>query len=326
MRIKELLISMAAASMLVFGAGCGDDGTVDEDEDAGDNTLEPPLTEIPPEAQNCSIIGNDGPAASCEAGGEENFRFRLNRIDIPSTSNLVGFNLDCFDTTAQNRYGCRKADGPGGIDNALASLTNTLKVAASIDLNESIGDGVADGSIALTLVVSGYEGEGSDDCVTVNLVDEDNVALITEPVTGIIREEGGKLLLIVALDVLPLSIPFQDESLDLQISNTRLEFPIAADGSGFEDGVLGGSVVWDDGQGGGLAGIVKGLLESLDSVNLTFEEAAPLIRSMLDLHVSSVNEDPNSCSAISLGLAIDGEAVDAPPGDGDGDGDDDGTP
>lgn len=326
MSIKKLLISMAAASMLVFGVGCGDDnGDVDPDA-GGDNGLEPPLTEIPPEAQNCSIIGDDAPAASCEPGGEENFRFQMTRIEVPPTGDgLVGFNLDCYETTTQKRYGCRKADGPNGIDNALASLSNTLKTVGDIDLNESIGDGITDGSLALILTVSGYEGEGDDDCVTVSLVDGDGETLV-EPMAGIIREDGDSLKLIVALDMLPLAIPFQDEFLNLQISKTRLEFPIAADGSGFTGGVLGGSVVWDDGKGGGLQEVVRGLLSSLGSIDLDFDTIAPIIRGMLDLHDSEINPDPNSCSAISLGLSIDGEAVDAPPGDDNDDDNDDGNP
>lgn len=326
MRIKELLISMAAASMLVFGAGCGDDDSNGNGDDAGDgngNEQEPPLTEIPPEAQNCSIIGNDAPAADCAESTDEVFRFRMSNIQIPPTSNLVGFNLDCYETTARNRYGCKKVDGPGGIDNALASLSNMIKTAASVDLNESIGEGVTDGSINLVLVVSGYDGDadGNDDCVTVTLVDGETNERLVEPVKGIIKKDGDKLVLIVALDNLPLSIPFEDQSLDLDIRKTRLEFPINEDGSGFEGGVLGGSVVWDDNQGGGLQKIVRDLLASLGDPSLTFETIAPMIKNMLDLHDPEIDADPNVCSAISLGLSIDGTAVEAPPGDGDGDGD-----
>lgn len=329
MRIKELLISMAAASMLVFGAGCGDDDSNGNGDDAGDgngNEQEPPLTEIPPEAQNCSIIGNDAPAADCAESTDEVFRFRMSNIQIPPTSDLVGFNLDCYETTARNRYGCKKVDGPGGIDNALASLTNTLKTVGGIDLNDSIGEGVTDGSINLVLVVSGYDGEGDDNCVTVTLVDGETNERLVEPVKGIIKKDGDKLVLIVALDNLPLSIPFQDQSLDLDIRKTRLEFPINEDGSGFEGGVLGGSVVWDDNQGGGLQSIVRDLLASLADSSLDFETVAPIIKNMLDLHDPEIDADPNVCSAISLGLSIDGTAVEAPPGDDNDDDNDDGNP
>lgn len=331
MRIKELLISMAAASMLVFGAGCGDDDSNGNGDDAGDgngNEQEPPLTEIPPEAQNCSIIGNDAPAADCAESTDEVFRFRMSNIQIPPTSDLVGFNLDCYETTARNRYGCKKVDGPGGIDNALASLTNTLKTVGGIDLNDSIGEGVTDGSINLVLVVSGYDGDGdgNDDCVTVTLVDGETNERLVEPVKGIIKKDGDKLVLIVALDNLPLSIPFEDQSLDLDIRKTRLEFPINEDGSGFEGGVLGGSVVWDDNQGGGLQSIVRDLLASLADSSLDFETVAPIIKNMLDLHDPEIDADPNVCSAISLGLSIDGTAVEAPPIDDNDDDNDDGNP
>lgn len=272
----------------------------------------PPLLEIPIEARNCSIIGDDGPAASCEIGGAESFRFKLSRIEIPSTSALVGFNLDCYHTTAEDRYGCRKTDGPGGIDNSLAALASTFKSVSGIDLNASIAEGITDGSTALTLVVSGYDGEGDDDCVTVRFLDEDDQQIVP-PTTAIIREEGDKRRLIVAFASLPLSFPVKIYSgihkMPVLMRNVRIELPIAADGSGIEDGVLGGSVVWDDGQGGGIAGATQAALELRDSIDIDFETVAPIVTSMLDLHVPAINDDPNSCSAISVGLSIDGVAL-----------------
>lgn len=268
----------------------------------------PPLLEIPIEAQNCSIIGDDGPAPSCAIGGVESFRFKLSRIEIPSTSALVGFNLDCYHTTAQDRYGCRKLDGPGGIDNSLAALANIFKTVAGIDLNASIAEGITDGSTALTIVVSGYDGEGDDDCVTVRFLDEDDQEIVP-PTTAIIREEGDRRLLIVALDMLPLNIPFDDQFITFGISNVRIELPIASDGSGIKNGVLGGSVVWETADGGGLSGFFRGLLASFDSIGIDIETVAPIVMGMLDLHVPAINDDPNSCSAISVGLSIDGVAL-----------------
>lgn len=272
----------------------------------------PPLLEIPIEARNCSIIGDDGPAPSCVVGGAESFRFKLSRIEIPSTSALVGFNLDCYHTTAQDRYGCRKTDGPGGIDNSLAALASTFKIVGGIDLNASIAEGITDGSTALTLVVSGYDGEGDDDCVTVRFLDEDDQQIVP-PTTAIIREEGDKRRLIVAFASLPLSFPVKIYSgihkMPVLMRNVRIELPIAADGSGIEDGVLGGSVVWDDGQGGGIAGATQAALELRDNIDIDFETVAPIVTGMLDLHVPAINDDPNSCSALSVGLSIDGVAL-----------------
>lgn len=272
----------------------------------------PPLLEIPIEAQNCSIIGDDGPAPSCAIGGAESFRFKLSRIEIPSTSALVGFNLDCYHTTAEDRYGCRKTDGPGGIDNSLAALARTFKSVAGIDLNAPIAEGIEDGSTALTIVVSGYDGEGDDDCVTVRFLDEDDQQIVP-PTTAIIREEGDKRRLIVAFASLPLSFPVKIYSgihkMPVLMRNVRIELPIASDGSGIKNGVLGGSVVWETADGDGLSHIIRDLINSLDSVSIDFETVAPIVMGMLDLHVPAINDDPNSCSAISVGLSIDGVAL-----------------
>lgn len=267
----------------------------------------PLLTEIPVEAQNCSVVAHDAPSPSCTVGGSESLTFVLTGLHVPDVEAHVGFNLDCYDTSDQDRYGCSKVDGPSGLDNGFAGLAQMLEM-AGMNVRKAINDGFVREPLSLSVRVRNYSGSGSDDCVTVDVYDS-QMNVVAAATTGIIRAEGDGLRLIVAFNEFALKLPFDNETLDFRLENVRLDLPINANHTVIAGGVLGGIIVWDDGEGGGLAALVPAIVEALGSDGLDAESLAPIIRAMLDIHHPATNADPNDCSALSLGVSVDGVAL-----------------
>lgn len=314
---KLLMIALAAGSLSLFAA-CGDDngnGGGDGGED------ECSLDEAPP----CDLGEDINPTATCidDVAEEEPENFRVTSIAIPAASAPIGFDLDCFDTSSTDEFGCGKPDkGDGdelvGIDNALASL-NVALGALDIDLNGEISGGIADGytgTIRFNVVVTGWNGDADDDCVVLGLesYDLESGTWVTaaESVAGVV--EGGVLKAVV--DSLPLVIPFSDDESDdvvilaVNVEGARVELPLAE--SGIEGGVIGGHVIWErEGSTQDLSSLVEQVINNLDS-SVTFEQAAGIIRNQLDMYVEGESETPCDCDAISVGLEIDAEP-EAPP-------------
>jgi hypothetical protein len=155
MDIKKLLMVALAAGSLTLFAACGDDG--EETPDAGDNGS------CPDEAPECDLGADIQPTATCvdDVAEEEPQNIRITNINIPAVAEAVGFNLDCFNTTATDAFGCGKPDRGDGVDNALASLNQLLSIAVGINLNEQISEGIEDGytgTIRFNVVVTGWDG------------------------------------------------------------------------------------------------------------------------------------------------------------------------
>jgi hypothetical protein len=221
---------------------------------------------------------------------------RATSIAFPGIDDGIGFDLDCFDTSAADSFGCGKPDSSGGIDNQFSALVEGLGQ-FGIQVNDVIAGGLGDGSIWWTFTIEGYNGLPDDPCVAI--VQDFRGYSHVDPFPG--KVEGG-VLKAYAWTFLNIPITFPPETWDLRfgVSRARIELPLTGDG--VSGGVIGGLVPL--GQGfDDLTSIIQ-VLEA--AYGLSSDLLTQSVESELDMYVPGVSDDTCACDAVSIAIRFDG--------------------
>jgi hypothetical protein len=270
---RPFFTSIAAVAISLAAAGCGDgNGNINKP----DGGFEIPV---------------------CNDPGTGDQTWNLTGLKLPGMGEVIGFDLDNhYTANADDPIGCGQVDLAGGVDNMLAGLLGLVSlVDASLDVNALIDEAIADGSITLTAILTGYDGVGDDEALLSLLID----GMEVEGLQGVCMKVNAAGDLVGYLPSLPLALPaFEIDAetsveLTLDISDVRIEIANPS-GNNPTTAVIGGGVLWNDGEGNGLEATVVELVTSLapEFADLVSEFAL----TFLDLG------DPGDCDTISLGV------------------------
>src|SRR5690606_9606648 len=236
---------------------------------------------------------------TCKNPGSGDELWTLTALKLPGDGEAIGFNLDNHNTVDEEE-GCGIQDLEGGIDNALGMLLGLAgNFSEDLDIQGIIDDAIANGDISIVATVTGYEGAGDDEVLLSLAVNGEKISALQD-VCGRVSGNGD---ITVELSTLPLTIPEinigeEPVSLTLDLSNVRIV--ISAPGANTStDAVIGGAVLFDDGQGGGLWTDLESLLGSLD-LPIEPEAIKDIAAGLLDIR-SSAN---GPCDSISLGATV----------------------
>jgi hypothetical protein len=309
MELKKLLTSAIAAGSLILAAACGDDGENGDPDGGGECTANVPSCDL------ADLITQPSEGCLAEAGEQDSTDYRVTSIVIPPAVAAKGFDLDCFQTTPTDAFGCMKADRGAGVDNALAQITELL-AALDVALNDNLAEGIGsgyDGEIRFRIMVRGIDNVTDDSCVVVELETYNPGTTLFEPAAVPVAAVIEAGVVKTSLTSLPLVIPLGTELLQVNVDRARVELPLNEVG-GITGGIIGGHVIWDDGSTGDLESLVRSVIESLgEDATIDFNTAASIIVNQLDMYVDEVSEDGCDCQAISVGIEIGAEAEDEPP-------------
>lgn len=266
---RTFFTSLTAAAVSLAAACGGGDGNT--------KTVDPPLV--------CSDPGT----------GEQTWKLASLVLPTGEENPPIGFNLDDHNTqTEDDPVGCGHVDGPGGVDNQLGGLLGILGgFLGDEDLDAMIGEAIDSGDIDVTAVVTGYDGPGDDEVLISLFVNGEPV----EGVQGICGGVNPNGDIIAALPSLPIAIPAieiddgVELDLTLDLANVRIEItnPSANNPA---PSIIGGGVLWDDGDGNGLGPQIQPLVDDL----LGDVDIGPIVEGFLDLG------EPGACDSISLGV------------------------
>jgi hypothetical protein len=271
MTLTRPFFTSIAAVAISLAAGCGSETTENK----------PPKFEIP----------------VCTDPGTGDQTWELTALNLPGKGEVIGFDLDDHNTMdSDDPIGCGLVDDAGGIDNMLAGLLGLVTlVDSSLDVNALIAEAITAGDISITAVLTGYDGVGDDQALISLLINGEAV----EGLQGICMAVNAAGDLVGYLPTLPLALPpFEIDAensveLTLDLSDVRIKITNPS-GNNPASAVIGGGVLWNDGEGNGLEAIVLELVESLAP---TFVDVvSELASGFLDLG------DPGDCDTISLGV------------------------
>src|SRR5690606_38999211 len=98
----------------------------------------------------------------CDDPGTGDQTWKLTGLTLPAAGQVIGFDLDKHNTTSgDDAVGCGKVDLDGGVDNALGQLLASVgPLLGDTDLDAIIAESLSDGSIDVSMVVTGYDGPG----------------------------------------------------------------------------------------------------------------------------------------------------------------------
>ncbi len=255
----------------------------------------------------------------------------IGQADPAGDPNIVpGFNLDGRNSNEDDQYGCfhpdftsPPPDNETGVDNQLGPILSS--VGMSLDIEGTIQENIADGSLLILLTVEGVDDFTNDACVNVKLelgtmqdtgsetpmldgsgmiaggqtinVDSRSVGLVEtqgEIVNGRLRAGP--------VDV-SLSLPIEGAALTLNIRQALLRFDISE--GGLSDGLLGGALDVEETVSAIVAIAPDDIPESL---------ARSILEGQADLNPTYDAEIMGlACEAVSIGLIYD--AVPATRGD-----------
>jgi hypothetical protein len=294
---------------------CSTEGTCEPDAECEDDV------DCPPE-HHCSTEGACVPEAECEDdvdcppdhhcndgvcesdttpacanAGTGTQTWNLTALRFPGPGEVIGFDLDNhYTTSGDDPIGCGQVDLAGGVDNMLAGLLGLVSlVDASLDVNVLIEEAIADGSIRLTAILSGYDGVGDDEALISLLINDEPVDVLQ----GICMKVNAAGDLVGDFPSLPLALPTipidESTSVDLTLDVTDVRIVITnPSGNNVASAVIGGGVLWIDGEGNGLEATIVELVTALapEFADLVSEFAL----TFLDLG------EPGACDTISLGV------------------------
>lgn len=237
------------------------------------------------------------PACDSGPGDEAAITYAVTDIEIPGPAadgTVVGFNLDCHITLdPADPVGEGKLDDTNGTDNALAGLVPALS-GLGVDLNAEIagglvGEGGAEPELTLDVIVTGWNGTDTDDCVSVQI--EVNGEAVSETAINA-TVSGGELQ--AAIGTLPLSIPYDGAVLELDVTSAVASLPITS--GALTDGVIAGVVDYE----GSLQGVIMDVIASLGEVTIDFATINNIITGILDFRTAGASE----ADALTVGIQV----------------------
>jgi hypothetical protein len=188
----------------------------------------------------------DGTAPACDAGGAITRSFVIRTLRIAPAS--IGANIDGLDnsSTPNSIAGCRRADGPLGIENQAWEFDlDTDGIPSS-----AAQSGITNGTIALTFAISQWNGTANDDCVDLSLTGIGLLGGLTVRTAIAAGEVDARLPADSGWDVtgaaegLMLTLPVRGLYVHLELDQTLTELVVPASPSVSTASFLAGYVVY----------------------------------------------------------------------------------
>ncbi len=306
---KNLAIrALLGTSLLAMGCG-DDDGMTPADTGAGNDTGV---------AQDA---GDDAPMSMPLPGecADGSCFFVADAIIAPEADGnmLLGANIDGRVSDANDVEGCSKADfvhprtSEEGIDNALAPLLVAIGgIASDLDIQGSIDESIAGGSLLLLMKLEGADGTEDSEVMgniylgqipgdAAPMLDGDGtltagqtIDLNSAPIAIPGAITGGRF--VASASNLPLSISLSDMSITLNISNASISADVTADG--LVNGEITGALIVDE--------LVTSLGPLLPD-GIPMSTLVAVLGGQADLNP----DDTGVCGSLSVGLGF--NAIDA---------------
>jgi hypothetical protein len=239
----------------------------------------------------------------CASAGSGDQIWELTALNLPAMGEVIGFDLDDHYTTdSEDPIGCGHSDLEGGVDNMLAGFLGLLTLFdADLDMNALVAEAIADGTISITVILTGYGGLGDDQAlISLNI---NGVAV--EGLQGICMAVNSAGDLVGYLPTLPLALPeisidpeLDPIALSLDLSNVRIRISNPS-GNDPASAIIGGEM---DGEVFALA-FAEWLGPELSEIA---DVVSDLASSFLDLG------DPGACDMASVGLGAEFARVPPP--------------
>lgn len=269
-----------------------------------------------PNNTDAGMGGSDTPVPTMEPVSRTYIVGAITIPEAPDAMNRVpGFNLDATDSMDGGGDGCVGSNpdytsltGEAGVDNLfVGSLVSTIQTLGDINVQTSVNEQIASGSLLLAMRVNDINSFANDSSVTLDLflVKQGDCAGETCPVVGGVMAGGawtqrdaayatgvsGSITagsLRATVPSLPLNFTASGTMVNLTIQNANIGATITE--GGLATGQIGGGIAFSQ-----LVTIAMMLEDSLTEETL---------RSVVDADLNPRAADANTCDGISVGLGF----------------------